>query len=161
MASVAAMIPAAAAPFARSLADGPLLRDLALRQTAEASPVWTPVFAALAIAECALSAWATERTVRRSSGLAARLVAMGLTGHAAAALMSLLALVGGALRTAHGLHTLPQLLMGIRVNVQTDLNAAASALLLAGVAGIGLLKTAGTNRVITGSLLVSWLRACG
>jgi hypothetical protein len=154
LASVAAMIPAAAAPFARSLADGPLLRDLALRQTAESSPVWSPVFAALVIAECALLAWATERTVRRSSGLAARLVAMGLGGHAAAALMSLLALVGGALRTADGLHTLPHLLMGVRVNVQADLNAAASALLVAGVAGMGLMKTAGTNRVIIGLLLV-------
>lgn len=147
VASAAALIPAAAAPVARSLSDGLVLQQLALRETAQSSPVWSPLFAALVIAEGGLLAWAVERAVRHSSQLATRLVVMGLIGHAAAALLNLQAVVGGALRTGDLLHALPQLLMSVRVNVQTDVNAGASALLLAGVAGIGLIKIAGARRV--------------
>jgi hypothetical protein len=153
LASAAAMAPAAAAPVARGLADGSLLQALAFRQTAESSPVWNPLFAALVTAECALLAWAAERTVRRSPGLAVRLAAMGLIGHAASALMSLTAVIGGALRSGDALHTLPQLLMNVRLNTQTDLNAGASALLLAGVAG-GALIAAGMRRVVVAPLLL-------
>src|SRR6185436_18971442 len=98
-------------------------------------------------------AWATERTVRRSPGLAPRLVAMGLVGHAASALLSLQVVLVGAWRTGDALHTLPQLLMGVRLNTQTDVNAGASALLLAGVAGSGLIA-AGVRKVIVVPLLL-------
>jgi len=138
MASAVAMIPAAAAADLRGIWDSGLLHQLANRRTAESSLVWAPVLAALAIALCGLLGWAVERTVRQSPGLGTRLVALGLIGHAAAGLLALRTVMGVALRTGEALASLPRLLMTLRISEQTDVHAAASALLLAGVAGLGL-----------------------
>jgi O-antigen ligase len=155
IASAVAMIPTFAAPFARGIGDsGPLLHELAARWAAEGSPVWGPLFRALVIAECGLLAWAAERTVRREPALAGPIVSMALIGHAAAAVLNLQALVGDALRTGSALGALPRLLMTERISLQTDLNAGASALVLAGVAGAGLLTGSWSRRIGIGVLLL-------
>jgi len=154
LASAASMMPAAAAPVARTLWDGLLLHQLAARATALTSPVWVPLFAALVVAECGLLGWAAERTVRRTPGLAIRLVAMALVGHAGAALLNLQALLGGALRSGDVWHALPRLLLTARISQQTDWNAAASALILAGIAGVGLLGKPWSRRAGVGGLLL-------
>jgi O-antigen ligase len=153
LASAAAMLPAATAPIARSVWDGLVLHQLAIRQTAATSPTWVPAFAALVIAECALLGWAVERTVRREPQLAARLVVVALIGHAGAAALNLQTVLGQALRTGDTLEALPRLLMTARLSMQTDWNAGASALLLAGVAGLGLMGMPWWRRAGVGVLL--------
>lgn len=154
-ASALAMIPAAAAPVARhGLADALLLHQLVWRQTAQSSPVWGPLFAALVIAECGLLGWAVERTLRRSPELVMRLVAMALIGHAGAALWSLQAVFGGALRTGDMLAALPRLLVRVRISLETDVHAAASSLILAGVAGFGLASGTWPRKVGVSLLLL-------
>ena len=154
IASAVAMIPAAAAPVAGSLWDGVLLHQLSIRQTALGSPIWAPLFAALVIAECGVLGWAVERIVRREPQLAARLVLVALVGHAGVALLDLHAVIGWALRTEEALKALPQLLATARVSVQMDWNAGASALLLAGVAGLGLMGKPWARRAGVGLLLL-------
>lgn len=153
MASAVAMIPAAAAPVARSPWDGLLLHQLTIRQTALSSPVWAPLFAALVIAECGLLAWAVERTVRRDPRLAMRLVLMALIGHAGAAALNFLTVLAAAVRTGEVLDALPGLLTRVRFSRQMDWNAGASALLLAGVAGLGLMSRPWSRRVGVGFLV--------
>jgi len=151
-ASAAAMLPAATAPVARSVWDGLVLHQLAIRQTAAASPTWMPVFAALVVAECALLGWAVERTVRREPQLAARLVVVALVGHAGAAVLNLQTVVEGAMRVGGGVEALLRQLMSVRISLQTDWNAGASALVLAGVAGLGLMSRPWSRRVSIGLL---------
>jgi len=155
LASAWAMMPAAAAPFARSLADGPLIDTLMLRRAAHFSPVWGPLLTAVTMAECALLGWAVERIVQRTPHLASRLVLIGLAGHAGSAALSLQAIAGAALRTGHAAESFPQLLMSIRYSMQTDWNAAASGLLLAGVAGFGIIGAKAFQRVGIGLLLMT------
>jgi len=140
VASAIAMIPAAAAPLGRTLWDGLLLSQLAVRNTALNSPVWPPVFAALVIAECGLLGWAVERTVRREPPLALRLLVFALIGHAGAALWNLLPVVQAAIRTGNTLGELPRLVMSVRLSRQMDWNAGASAFILAGISGLGLMR---------------------
>jgi hypothetical protein len=132
LASGAAMAPAEVAPFAHGFGTAGLL----LQQFVDPQ---APLFAAVTIAECGLLGWAVERTVRRSPDLATRFVAIALIGQAAMAILNLQRVFDAALRTGNGLHALPQLLMSARVSMQMDWNAGASTLLLAGVAGLGLL----------------------
>jgi hypothetical protein len=142
-ASALSLIPALSAPSA----DGLLLRDLLLRAPAQSSPVWSPMFVALITAECALLGWAVERTVRHTPRLAERLVLMGLVGHAISAGLSIEAVVTAAARTGDALAALPQLLMSVRLSLETDWNAAASLFVLAGISGAGLWWTRGYPRV--------------
>jgi hypothetical protein len=152
--SAVSMMPAAAAPVVRSFWNGSLLQQLATRQTALSSPVWAPMFAVLVIAECSLLGWAVERTVRREPRLATRLILMGLIGQAGAAVMDLQDVLGAALRTGAVLKALPSLLTTVRISLQMDVHAAASALLLAGVAGFGLMNKSPARRAGVGLLIV-------
>ena len=138
VASAAALLPATAVSLPQNVADGSVFSQLTVRPV-QYSPQWGSLFSALLVAECALLGWAVERTVRSEPRLAERLVLIGLIGHAGAAVMTFQAVLGGALRTGHVLEALPQLLKILRISLQTDVHAAASALLLAGVAGLGLL----------------------
>jgi O-antigen ligase len=154
VASAVAMIPAAAAPPDARPWDGLLLHQLAIRQTAQSSPVWAPLFAALVIAECGLLGWAVERTVRRTPKLATQLMLGALLGHAGAALLNINALVDAALRNEGALSTLPRLFASVRLSRQTDVHAAASALLLACVTGFGLMRGHLVRRAVVGMLVV-------
>jgi O-antigen ligase len=101
-------------------------------------PVWRPLLGAMVIAECALLGWATERLVRQQPEMATRLIAIGLIGHAAAALLNVDTVLGVAMRSGDFFGSLVPSLMTIRFSAQTEVHAAASALLLAAVAGMGL-----------------------
>jgi O-antigen ligase len=153
-ASAMAVLPAIAAPLAPGLGDALRQLPLALRHTAQVSPVGAPLFAALLIAECGLLGWAVERAVRQTPDLAMRLVAMSLVGHAGAGVLNFRTLLSAALRTADSLHALWGLLTGVRLSMQTDVHAAASALLLAGVAGLGLTSGPRARRLGTVPLLL-------
>jgi O-antigen ligase len=158
-ASAAALMPAAAAPLTRNFADGSILGQLAVRPFGQSSTPWAPLFAALIVAECGFLGWAAERVVRRDPPMATRLVLIALIGHAGAAVMTFQAVLGGALRSGHLMEALPQLLKSLRISVQTDVHAAASALLLAGVAGIGLVN--GSRALRLGVLLLVMLVGAG
>jgi O-antigen ligase len=148
VASAAAMVPADAAPVVRSLWDG------LPHASALSSLDWTPLSASVVVAECGLLGWAVERTVRREPQLATRLVLIGLVGHAGASILDVQAVLSGALRSGNVIGALPRLLLGERISVQTDVHAAASALVLAGIAGFGLMNGSMARRVGVGLLLV-------
>jgi O-antigen ligase len=150
VASAAAMIPAAAAPveYTRALHDGLTL------PSARASQVWAPVIVALIAMACAVLGWAIERLARQSPALVSRLVLAGLLGHAASAAMSVKAVLGAAMRSGDVMEALPRLLLSVRLSLQTDWNAAASAFLLAGIAGFGLARRRGPSRVALVLLLM-------
>lgn len=151
LASAAAMVPAAAAPVIRHVGDWrALLQEFADLQGAQSSPAWAPLFAALTIATCGLLGWAAERTIRRTTGLAAQLVTIGLIGTAGTAILNLQQLIVAAVRTGHALQALPRLLLTVRFSLQTDVNATASAMVLAGVASLGLLAGSVRRRVAVG-----------
>ena len=158
-ASAAALLPAIAAPLAPTLGDALLTQPLALRHQAQASPIGAPLFAALLIAECGLVGWAVERTVRLRPALVMPLVATSLVGHAAAAFLNFEALLSAALRSADALDALWKLLTNVRISMQTDVHAAASAFLLAGVAGLGLMSSTRLRRV--GAILLLLVLALG
>jgi O-antigen ligase len=153
VASAAAMLPAATAPIARHFWDGLVLHQVANRQTALSLPTFEPLFAALVIAECAVLGWAVERMVRRDPQLATRLVLMALVGHAGAGLLNIQILLRLALNTGDALKALPGFLTTVRISAATDIHTAASALLLAGVAGIGLLPGPRARQAAVGLLL--------
>jgi O-antigen ligase len=152
LASASVLVPAAAAPVTRDL-DGWLLHQLMLPRTAQSAPIWTPLSAALVIAECGLLGWAVERIIRRKPELALRLVAVALIGHAGAGYLNLSAFVSGARRSPEALDALWRLLTTQRISMQTDVHAAASALVLSGVAGLGLTSGSRTRTVGVALLL--------
>jgi O-antigen ligase len=155
--SAASMVPAAAAATAPPGLENDqytFLRLLLNGRSARYSSVWAPLFAAITIAECALLGWITERTVRRGPQLAAWLVAISLIGHAGAAGLNIERIVRMAMVLGGGIEWLPRMLMTARVSLQIDVHAAASALLLAGVAGFGLMTGSRTRRAAIGVLLV-------
>jgi O-antigen ligase len=165
-ASALALLPEIAASLAPSLREALLLQPLALRHPAQVSPVGAPLFAALLIAECGLLGWAVERAVRQTPDLAMRLVGMSLAGHAAAAALNFDALLSAALRSADALAALRGLLTSVRISMQTDVHAAASAFVLAGVAGLGLTSglrvwSAGTVLRGVGTVLLLLIVALG
>ena len=151
VASAMSVFPAAAAPTASGF--GGLLQQLDLRHMVPSSPGWAPLFAALVIVECGLLAWATERTVRSAPPLATQLVRMALIGHAGAGMLNFSALLAGAARTGDALEALPQLLLGVRLSTQSDVHAAASSLLLACIAGLGLMSGPRASAVVAGALV--------
>jgi len=154
LASAAAMVPASAAPIMRSLVDPrALMQEFGDFRDAQSSLIWAPVFAAAMVAACTLLGWATERTVRRTPGLAGRLVLVGLIGTAGAAASSLQQLVVAAMRTDDAVHSLIRLLLTVRSSLQTDWNASASALILAGIAGAGLMGGPLARRIAVGGLV--------
>jgi len=127
------------------------------RQAANGSPFWRPVLAAITAIACALLAWAAERTVRQKPQLAAHLLMTALAGHAAAALLGLNAIREMAVQAGDLWATFPVLLRTTRLSVQmpTDVHAAASALLLVGIASLGLFKNGSWLwRAIVGILLL-------
>jgi len=157
LASAASMVPAAAAAAAPPGLENDqytFLRLLLSRSSAHNSSVWAPVFAAITVAECCLLGWTAERMVRRMPQLARQLVTISLAGHAAAALLNIEAVVRMAKAIGGGLGSLPGVLMTARVSMQTDVHAAASALLLAGIAGFGLLTGSRVRRASVSVLLV-------
>jgi hypothetical protein len=154
LASAATLVPAAAAPIMRYLGDGhALIQEFVDFRAAQSSTIWAPVFAAAMVAACGLLGWATERTVRRTPGLAGRLVMMGLIGTACAAALSLQRLVVAAARGDDTVHSLVRLLLTVRWSLQTDVNASASALILAGIAGAGLIGGPLARRIAVGGLV--------
>ena len=112
------------------------------RRVAQASPIWTPALVAITAIACACLAWAAERTVRQKPQLVSILVMTGLAAHAATALLNLNAIWEQAQRSADFWPAFATHLGIERISIQmpTDVHAAASAFLLAGVAGVGLLK---------------------
>lgn len=150
IASAVTMIPAAAAPFG----DAGWFRNLIQLPTGRSSPVWSPVFVAMTSAACGMLGWAVERMVRQSPSLAPRLVLAGLLAHAVSALLSAHAVLRAAIHSADGIAALPQLLLSLRLSLQTDWNAAASAFLLAALAGFGLAKGRGISRALVISSIV-------
>ena len=134
VASAATLMPAAAAPVMRHLGD-------------MSSPIWTPAFAGVTVAACALVAWAAERTIRRTPGLAAWVVMAGLASGAGAGALNLRRLVVAALRAPDVFHHLLRLLVSVRFNLQMDLNAGASTLILLGIAGSGLMGGSWARRI--------------
>jgi hypothetical protein len=125
---------------------GLLLEQLFDRRGAQASTMWAPLFAAGVVGVGALLGWSSERLVRRQPDLAARFVLVSLLGHAGAALLNVLTTVRLAVRSGDVVGSLPSMLMTERISVQTDVHAAASAFLLAGVAGLGLLSGSWARR---------------
>jgi O-antigen ligase len=124
------------------------------RTAAQRSSVWAPAFAATTAVACGFLAWAVERTLRDSPHLVPSLVATALIGHACAAALNVQAVVAAAISTGNVLEALPRLFMTIRVSVQTDWNAGASALLLAGVAGFGLVTGHWARRAMVSLLMM-------
>jgi len=153
-ASAAVAILVVTEPFSRTLgyARG-LFEELLFRQTGRVSPVWGPLLAAVTLAECGLLGWSVERTVRRTPALGARLLLIALIGHAGAAALNLQTVASRAMRSGDMVHALPRLLMTTRVSWQTDWNAAASALLLAGIAGLALASGSRRRRAGVGLAL--------
>jgi O-antigen ligase len=86
--------------------------------------------------------------VRHTPQLAERLVFAGLLGHAVSAALSAHTVLRAAVHSADPIAALPRLLMSLRLSLQTDWNAAASALLLAALAGFGLAKARSLSRVV-------------
>jgi len=154
MASALASIPVTAAPLARGFFEGGFLGQLLSREASQGSVVWVPLIAAIVIAECAVLAWSTEMAVRRTPQLAWALVRLSLAGHAAAAILDLEPIVAAAFRTGDARAALPGLLMTSRISMQTDVHAAASALLLAAVAGVGLMTGPWLRRIGVGLLIL-------
>jgi O-antigen ligase len=127
------------------------------RQLAKTSPFWAPALVAMTAIACAALAWAAERTVRQQPQLASHLLMTALAGHAAAALLGLNAIREMAVQAGSFWANFPVIFRTIRISVQIpgDVHAAASALLLAGIAGLGLLKNRSWIwRAVVGLLLL-------
>ena len=110
-------------------------------------PIWPALTAGLFGLEYALLAVAVEREARTVPTLAPRLLAMVLVGHAGAAALNVARIAGAALRTGDFWHALPLRLLDTRTSQQTDVNAAASALVLAAVAGLALVRGSWRQRI--------------
>ena len=135
IASALTLVPAAVAPLAADFdAVRLVLKEIVLRTSPAVAP---PLVAGVLALEYGLLAWCAERCVRADHNLAARLVLMSLIAHAGAGLLDLQRIAAGALRGGSFLSTFPALLLGARVSMQTDVNAAGSLFVLAGVAGLG------------------------
>jgi hypothetical protein len=78
---------------------------------------------------------------------------MGLIGTACAAALSLQRLVVAATRGDDTVHSLVRLLLTVRWSLQADVNASASALILAGIAGAGLIGGPLPRRIAVGGLV--------
>jgi len=156
LASAAAMLPAAAAATAPPGIENDTsayLRLLLNRRNAYNSAAWSPVFAAIMVAECSLLGWVTERTIRRTPDLATRLITVSLAGHAAAALLNIQWVVRMSEALGGGLEGLREMLRTARLSMQMDVHAAGSALLLAGVAGVGLVGHSRVRNIAVAMLL--------
>jgi len=133
--------------------------DLLNRHTATSSPVWSPFFAAIVVAESCLLGWLAERAVRRTPALATRLLWLLLAGHAASALLSADQLIRTALQAGGGLGMLGHTLLAARLNPQMEVHAAGSAFVLAGIAGAGLV--AGSRARRAGAVFLVCIVAAG
>ena len=154
--SAAAMWPAlaaATAPPGIEHTPGIVWQQLLIRRDAGNTAVWSPVFAALMVAESCLLGWLAEREARRSPGLVSRLLWMLLVGHAAAALLSIEQIIEVAYVAGGGLHALPRALLDVRLSTEMDVHAAGSAFLLAAVAGAGLIRGPMLHRVAAAGLV--------
>ena len=145
MAAVVAMASAATLLPTRALELGPeagstavLIRGFFEGGFGRSDPFWAPVFAGLAVLEGGLLGWTVERAVRRDAGLGRRLLVMALIAAAGASLLGLYRITAAAIASGDFWLRFPPLLARARVNMQTDVNAAASTLVLALVAGVGL-----------------------
>jgi O-antigen ligase len=155
--SAAAMWPALAAATAPPGIDhtpGIVWQQLLVRRDAGNTAVWSPVFAALMVAESCLLGWLAEREARRSPGFVSRLLWMLLAGHAAAALLSIEQIIEVAYVSGGGLHALPRALLDVRLSTEMDVHAAGSAFLLAAVAGAGLVRGRLPHRVAAAALVL-------
>lgn len=148
--SAAAMAPAAAAATTPpGIENGPYSFWLQLldRHGAVAdSAVWSPFFAAFIVAESCLVGWLAEREMRRTPALVTSLLWLLLIGHAVASLISLDHVIGTWLEGGGGLHTFGYWLLNARFSPQMEVHAAGSALVLAGIAGAGLVAGSRTRR---------------
>lgn len=148
--SAAAMAPAAAAATTPpGLEHGPYtfwLQLLDRRAALADSAVWSPFFAALIVAESCLLGWLAEREMRRTPALVTSLLWLLLTGHAVQALLSLDQVIGIAREAGGSLRTLGHTLLATRLSPQMDVHAAGSALVLAGIAGTGLIAGSRARR---------------
>jgi O-antigen ligase len=154
--SAAAMWPALAAATAPPGIDhtpGIVWQQLLVRRDAGNTAVWSPVFAALMVAESCLLGWLAEREARRSPGFVSRLLWMLLAGHAAAALLSIEQIIEVAYVSGGGLHALPRALLDVRLSTEMDVHAAGSAFLLAAVAGAGLIRGPMLHRLAAAGLV--------
>ena len=154
--SAAAMWPAFAAATAPPGIDqtpGFVWQQLLTRRDAGNTAVWSPVFAALMVAESCLLGWLAEREARRSPGLVPRLLWMLLAGHAAAALLSIEQIIEVASVSGGGLRALPRALVDVRLSTEMDVHAAGSAFLLAAVAGAGLIRGPMLHRLAAAGLV--------
>lgn len=107
---------------------------------AESPRLVLPLISGVLALEYGLIAWAAERIVRDQPGLAERVVLLALIGHAGAGLLDVQRIVGAALRSGDFAGTFLNRWMNARVSMQTDVNAAGSLFVLAGVAAVGLLR---------------------
>jgi O-antigen ligase len=160
--SAAAMAPAAAAASAPpGLETGPsaLWLQLLDRHAAANAAVWAPVFAALIVAESCLLGWVAEREIRRAPALGTQLLWLLLIGHAVSAMLSLDQVIGTWLETGGGLRALGHTLLTARLSTQMEVHAAGSALVLAAIAGLGLIAGARARR--TSALVLIIVIAAG
>lgn len=104
------------------------------------SPFSDPAHFALLAVEGALLGWTVERAVRRWPELSGGLLRVLLWGCAGASALTLAALLSNALRSGAFAANLPRLFLTMRLSQQTDVNAAASILVLALVASIGVAR---------------------
>ena len=118
------------------------------RRLAQASELWAPAFAAVVALASAVLAWAAERSGRQHPELVSRIIAVSLIGYAAAAVLNVETIIRLATDTGNMLGSLPYLLVSQRISRQTDVHAAASAFLLAGFAGAGLLRGGARNAAV-------------
>jgi len=161
--SAAVMAPAsAAASTPPGLENGPYsfwLQLLDRRAAVADSAVWSPFFAALIVAESCLIGWLAEREIRRTPALAVSLLWLLLIGHAVAALISLDHVIATGLEGGGGVRMLWYWLLNARFSPQMEVHAAGSALVLAGIAGTGLI--AGSRMRRASALLLVGIVAAG
>jgi O-antigen ligase len=117
------------------------LRLLAAGGYFERSPLSNPLFFAVLILEGMALAVTAESLTRRDARLAPRVVGMMAVGCAGLALLSLLKLIGAALRTDTVLASFARVFAQVRVSELPDLNAAGSVFAMVGLASFGVLVT--------------------
>lgn len=103
-------------------------------------PVWPALLAAVYVIECALLGLAVERQVRANPSSVPRLLMMSLAGHAGAAALNVSRIATVAARTGDFWQTVWLRLLDTRASIQMDFNAGGSALVLAAVAGLALMR---------------------
>ncbi len=153
-ASALTIVPTEVAPLATGF-DGVrlVLQEFARGGGYEQSPrLVAPIVVGILALEYALLAWGAERLVRAAPALAPRLVLVSLIAHAGAGFLDLQRIAGAALRSGAFLAALPEHLLSTRVSMQTDVNAAGSLFVLAGIAGIGVLRGSTGRRMAVAGL---------